>query len=340
MHKKTTPKIQSRGGVAADDMKRVKAVYDPKTKLAVASTATVDRMGEIIDQEGWDLTNYKSNPVLLFAHNDREIMIGNAKNIRVDKSIDGGALVFEPDFHEETETARAIKALFEQGRMKTFSVGFLPTEMEGNTYTKQELLEISAVNVPANPDAMMLAYRSMMSSGIKKSVAEEISGVKKAFLTLFKGAVADELANPDDWEVKCDNMDDVFDIFYAFCDVYFDYETPVDDFQILLKECVQLLGKVVNGTYTAPNEVTTSFHEVLDKQSESANDKGNQAKVPSAAPKRKHHEERLAMAKILAKAADILNKNEKLPDESRKSVTKVIKRASEIMIVQHKGELE
>lgn len=336
---KSTP-AQSRGGVVEDEKKAVKALYDPKTKLAVASTATIDRMGESITQEGWDLGNYiKNGAPLLWAHNDREILIGNAKNIRVDKSMGDSALVFEPDFHEETDTARAIKTLFEQGRMKTFSVGFMPLETDGNVYLSQELLEISAVNVPANPEAMMLAYRSMRNKGIKREVAEDISGIRKAFDTLFKGAVADELANPDDWEVKSDNMDDVFDIFYAFCDVYFDYETPVEDFQGLLKECVQLLGKVVNGTYSSPGEVTASFRKVLDKNLENANDDDNEVKAPSAAPKRKHHEERIAMAKVLTRAADILNRNEKLPDAERKSVTKVIKRASEIVIEQHKGEL-
>jgi len=336
--KSQTKSTQSRGGVVADHkLKKVKATYDTKTKLAVASTATVDRMGEVIDQSGWDLTNYKANPVLLFAHNDREIMIGNAKNIRVDKSMGAPALVFEPDFHEETETARAIKALFEQGRMKTFSVGFMPLEMEGNTYTKQELLEISAVNVPANPDAQMLAYRSMLQSGIKKSVAENISGIKKSFIALFKGAVADELANPDDWERKIKKMNDAFDIFYAFCDVYMDEETMVDDFGVLLKECANLLRKVADGTY---QPVQMNFAKVLDKTIDSSEDKDNQAKVPSAAPEKRYHEERLSMAKILARAADILNRNEKLPDESRQSVGHVIKRASDIIIEQHKGDIK
>lgn len=342
MKKSTTKAAQSRGGVVEDDIKKVKALYDPKTKLAVASTATIDRMGESITQEGWEIDNYKKNGApLLWAHNDREILIGNAKNIRVDKSMGDPALVFEPDFHDKTDTAKAIGELFAEGRMKTFSVGFMPLEMDGNVYLSQELLEISAVNVPANPEAMMLAYRSMRSKGISQKVAEDISGVREAFKTLFKGAVADELANPDDWERKMDNMDDVFDIFYAFCDVYCDYETPVDDFQMLLKECVQLLGKVANGTYTPPNEVTASYRKVLDKKSENANDEANKVKEPRSAPKlNKHHEERISMAKILAKAADILNKNEKLPDDKRKQVTNVIKRASDIMIEQHKGELK
>jgi len=50
-----------------------------------------------------------------------------------------------------------------------FSVGFIPVEYEPNehgglTYKRQELLEISAVTVPANPEALMLAYKSMLKA--------------------------------------------------------------------------------------------------------------------------------------------------------------------------------
>ncbi|TAL08222.1 MAG: hypothetical protein EPO02_13625 [Nitrospirae bacterium] len=331
-----------RGGVMEEDKLHIKAQYDTKTKLAIASTDTVDRMGESIDQKGWDLKNYISNGApILFAHNDKEVMIGNARQVRVDKSITkGGALVFEPDFHDKTDLAKAIGGLFEEGRMKTFSVGFLPIDQDGNTYTKQELLEISAVNVPANPEAQMMAYRSMTHKGVSKELAEDISGVRKSFASFFKGAIADELANPDDYEVKEDKMDDVFDIFCAFCDVYFDMATSPDDFTVLLKECISLLNKVANGTYPTPNAVQASFSKVLDKNPHTNNDVDNQAKAPSAAPNRKHLEERIAMAKIIARAAEILARDEKLPQENRSQVNKVIKRAGEIIISQHKEELK
>jgi hypothetical protein len=34
----------------------------------VLSDATVDRYGDIIDAKGWDLTNFKKNPIALFGH--------------------------------------------------------------------------------------------------------------------------------------------------------------------------------------------------------------------------------------------------------------------------------
>lgn len=314
---------------------KLKAFYDPKTKTAIASTDSVDRMGEVIDQNGWDLSNFKSNPVLLWAHDDRTPRIGTAKNLRVEKANGKSALMFEPKFNEATELARAIKMIFEEDG-GTFSVGFMPTEMDGNTYTKAELLEISAVNVPANADAQMLAYRNLRTHGISKSIAADLTGVK--------GAVADGVANGDQFWDKYEKMDDVFDIFYAFCDVYFAPQVQVGEFATLLLECIDLLSQVADGTYVEPtmDDVVENsiLDKVLDRRTNRSKDKGNKAKVAPTAPTRKHHEERLAMVKVLTKAADILNKNEKLPDESRKSVTKVIKRAGEIIAEQHKGELK
>lgn len=330
---------ESRGGVIEDHTKRqIKAFYDPKTKTAIASTDSVDRMGEIIDQSGWDLENFKSNPVLLWAHDDKTPRIGTAKAIRIEKANGKSALMFEPKFNEATELSRAIKEIFEE-EGGTFSVGFIPMEMDGNTFTKAELLEISAVNVPANADARTLAYKSLITKGISKDIAAEVAHIDK-------GAIQDELEAEAAWDKKWDNMSSIREVFYAFCDVYFDSNTDVEQFGPLLTEFIALLGTISDGTYVDPDPdegeeeagYSTLSAKVLDNRKRQGKDKGNKAKAPSAASK-KHHEERISMAKILARAADILNKNEKLPDVDRKSVTKVIKRASDIIIEQHKGEL-
>ena len=43
----------------------IKAVGDPQDRVLefVGSTAQVDRYGDVIEVEGWDLKNYKKNPV-------------------------------------------------------------------------------------------------------------------------------------------------------------------------------------------------------------------------------------------------------------------------------------
>ena len=42
----------------------------------IASTDDVDRYSDIIDQKGWQLDNYKKNPVILFNHNSQALPIG------------------------------------------------------------------------------------------------------------------------------------------------------------------------------------------------------------------------------------------------------------------------
>lgn len=152
-----------------------------KGMLAVASTAVEDRHGEVVTVDGWDIKNFKKNPVLLWAHNHDEIAVGRAKNIKVDTSGKKPQLTFEPVFHDKTPVAAALKALYEgipdedlEPVLNSFSVGFRALEMDGNTYTEQELLEISAVNVPANPEARVIAYKTLEAAGIDKGEVEKL----------------------------------------------------------------------------------------------------------------------------------------------------------------------
>jgi len=127
--------------------------------VAVASTEDKDRSGDIVRAAGWMLDNFKKNPVLQFAHNYNQPPVGVAKNIRVD----GKKLIFEPVFHEITPLAREIKQMYEADPpiMRAFSVGFIPLEREEKDdyteITKQELLEISAVPVPALAEALTVS---------------------------------------------------------------------------------------------------------------------------------------------------------------------------------------
>ncbi len=133
--------------------------FDDETRsfLAVASDESIDRQGEAIAQDGWDLENYKKNPVVLWGHDYSQPPIGKTLEI----GTMNGKLMFRPSFAsaEEYSFADTIWKLYRNGFMKAFSVGFIPKEMEGDTFTSQELLEISAVTVPANANALALAYK-------------------------------------------------------------------------------------------------------------------------------------------------------------------------------------
>lgn len=140
----------------------VKVLGDFEIEM-IGSTAAVDRDGEILKVDGWDLKNYKKNPVILASHNYYEPAIGRAKNVKL---VDG-KLVFKIEFPEEgvNPMADIYRKLYKSGFMTASSVGFIPLEwVDGKsdreprrTFIKQELLELSLVSVPANPQAITTA---------------------------------------------------------------------------------------------------------------------------------------------------------------------------------------
>ncbi len=126
-----------------------------------ASTADMDRDGEVIDVEGWDLKNFKKNPVIMYAHDYRTLPIGKATHIGIKDGKLKNTVEFPPE--GTYEFADIVERLVNTGYLKTESVGFIPRKWEDGdgeknsprrTYTKQELLEISIVPVPSNPNAL------------------------------------------------------------------------------------------------------------------------------------------------------------------------------------------
>ncbi|KKL83419.1 hypothetical protein LCGC14_1974920 [marine sediment metagenome] len=140
----------------------VKEVSDRVLEF-IGSTEAQDRDGEIIRAAGWELKNYKKNPVFMWAHDYRSPPIGKALSVKKGD----GQLVLEIKFAdaETYEFADTIYRLYKGGFLHAVSVGFMPLEWkdgnsengEGRTYTKQELLELSAVPVPSNPEALQQA---------------------------------------------------------------------------------------------------------------------------------------------------------------------------------------
>lgn len=135
---------------------------------AVASTDDVDRDGDVLSPEGWELGSYLKNPVVLFAHRYNEPPIAKANEIE----LLNGKLMFKPQFatKEEYPFADTVFKLYKSGYLRSFSVGFIPKEWEhrrtedgirsGKYFTKQELVEISAVPIASNPNALAEAYKS------------------------------------------------------------------------------------------------------------------------------------------------------------------------------------
>ena len=133
---------------------KIKGVEEDGSFEATISGIKTDRYGDTINPEGWDIKNFKKNPVLLWAHDHKTPTIGKATKVWVE----GKSLMMKGIF-APTEFAQELKLLAENGFLKAFSVGFKAVDYKFNEngidFLKQELLEVSFVNVPAYADALM-----------------------------------------------------------------------------------------------------------------------------------------------------------------------------------------
>ena len=127
-----------------------------------ASIESEDRAGDVIRAEGWELDNYRLNPVVLWAHRHDLLPVGKS----VDVWVDSGALMATVEF-APTEFAQQVRRLFEGGFLRGVSVGFRALKASprsgngasgdgrtGIVFERQELLEISAAPVPMHPLAL------------------------------------------------------------------------------------------------------------------------------------------------------------------------------------------
>lgn len=170
----------------------------------IGSTEASDRDGDIILASGWELDNYKANPVFLWAHDYSKPPIGKAIDVRVRNK----QLIFDIQFPEEGvyPLADTVYKLYKGGFLNATSVGFVDKQKEpianGYKYIRQELLELSAVPVPSNPTALQQAKsKGYISTGMQKYFDDEkvitiveskkikIDGTEAEIKTVIKQAV-------------------------------------------------------------------------------------------------------------------------------------------------------
>lgn len=123
----------------------------------IASDPTPDRAGDIMVPSGCDLASYRRNPVVL-ANHDPGKPLGTA-DVQVKSNRVEALITFAPA--KASQTADEFCALAKAGVLSAVSVGFNPIDSEpiggaGRRYNEWELLELSVVSVPANPNAVVL----------------------------------------------------------------------------------------------------------------------------------------------------------------------------------------
>jgi HK97 family phage prohead protease len=189
------PHVHMRGATLAVDADK----DDERVISFVASDETVDRYGDIVSADGWQLANFKANPVFLWAHSYLD-PIGTVEKI----AVEGKRLMARVRFAAAgtSETVDGLWKLVQQRVLRAVSVGFAVgseadieyiRDRDGNVtglrYLRPELLELSLVAVPANPNALAVA-RSMnlsplliaralpLDASIPKRNAENVARVR------------------------------------------------------------------------------------------------------------------------------------------------------------------
>ena len=147
--------------VVGDEYLRSQKDADSEAPLTfVISSEEVDRHGDVVLAQGWRLQAYLRNPVFLWAHNYGLPVIGRALAVWTEPGQLLARLQFAP-----TDFANQVAALYRGGYQQGVSVGFKPMRYEerrdgrtgaflGIRFLEQELLEVSAVPVPANRRAL------------------------------------------------------------------------------------------------------------------------------------------------------------------------------------------
>ena len=134
------------------------------------TTEDVDREGDVIEADGWQLNHYLKNPVVLWGHDSSEPPI--ARSVRLYR--EGNALKSEVEFVPADvpvygPRAEGIRQLCAGGFLFATSVGFRPLDYSESKdkdrddggwfapmdFHKSELMEFSIVSIPANPFALI-----------------------------------------------------------------------------------------------------------------------------------------------------------------------------------------
>lgn len=126
----------------------------------IASTEGVKGDGFDLRADSWSLDRFKRNPLVLWGHDffGERLPIGKA-DARVDGKVLRADITFDPD----DEFAQQVERKFRNGFLNAVSVSW--DAIDG----KNHLLEISAVPIPMDPDALMERQRRGLAD-LNKSI--------------------------------------------------------------------------------------------------------------------------------------------------------------------------
>jgi len=153
-------------------------VRDDRSVKFIITTGDADRENDIINPDGWEVSSYLQNPVVLFAHDYDSLPV--ARTTSLEQQGDKLIAVAEFATAELNPMAERVFQMLKQGFLRGASVGFRPMSFAFNDarggvdFAKQELLEFSIVPIPANAQALMAAGLSDEDSTLLTDWAKDV----------------------------------------------------------------------------------------------------------------------------------------------------------------------
>ena len=173
--------------VLGTQIRMAEDVEQTRTITLQASDFSKDRHNTRLSPAGWKLDNYNANPIIAYMHNaygDSLCLAPNPDDI-IGKGrayLDGQQLMIDITFEPEqiNPTAEKVFRKLQFGSLNACSVGFIGRsghwgegdEARGAAnetyyYDEQELLEVSIVNIPSNPNALRRSLRECTASALQ-----------------------------------------------------------------------------------------------------------------------------------------------------------------------------
>ncbi len=143
---------------------------DSREVVAVISTDSIDRDGEVVLPSGLQRKNYGGNPIVLYGHDSSDkLPIGTTRWIKAS----GNKLIAKYYISDKTQLGRDVFGLMQDGVLRAHSIGFLEDDVTAPTpeelaarpdwagcnrvIRSWQLLEFSVVPIPCNQDCLAIA---------------------------------------------------------------------------------------------------------------------------------------------------------------------------------------
>lgn len=138
--------------------------------VTIAANAEVGD-GVYIDPKRIDVSQYMRNPVVLWAHDRRNVPIGRTKSMELTAD---GRLRADFEFLPGDTFAQRVRNAWDRGFIRGASVGVL-FDKDGDFTTTPRLKEWSLTSVPLDPDALRSAHDKLVDSVIFKRESDSPS---------------------------------------------------------------------------------------------------------------------------------------------------------------------